>query len=187
MLSYTPISADKLKHIRLIDLKFWALSDVAMMRLAMSKAQQGSAIGEIPVGAVIALDGRVIGMGFNQPISSRDATAHAEIVALRAACAALDNYRLPMGATLYVTLEPCTMCFGALIHARISRIVYAATEPKSGVVGSQLNLSQMSFYNHRLSVQSGLYACECGQMLSEFFRQRRQQKRALKLTKVASD
>nr|WP_228143721.1 tRNA adenosine(34) deaminase TadA [Moraxella pluranimalium] len=151
-----------------------------MMRLAIDEAKKGAMAGEIPVGAILVHDGQVIGKGFNQPILSHDPTAHAEIVALRDACTQLNNYRLPPQTTLYVTLEPCTMCFGALVHARVARIVFATFEPKSGVVGSQLDLSQMGFYNHQATVSHGLLACECSQMLSQFFAQRRADKRLAK-------
>lgn len=175
------------QSIDLARYQFWSHTDVAMMRLAIDEAKRGAAVGEIPVGAILVHDDQVIGRGFNQPIVSHDPTAHAEIVALRDACAGLNNYRLPPATTLYVTLEPCTMCFGALIHARVGRIVFATFEPKSGVVGSQLNLSQMGFYNHQTAVSHGLLACECSQMLSKFFAQRRASKRLAKLTAKTLD
>lgn len=166
--------------VNLSSYQFWHCFDVAMMHLAIAEAKKGAMAGEIPVGAILAHDGQVIGKGFNQPILSNDPTAHAEIVALRDACTYLNNYRLPPQTTLYVTLEPCTMCFGALIHARVGRIVFAAFEPKSGVVGSQMNLSQMGFYNHQAVVSQGLLSCECSQMLSQFFAKRRADKRLAK-------
>lgn len=163
--------------------QFWSLDDVAMMQQALALAKQGAAAGEIPVGALLVHDGQIIGQGYNCPIGTHNPTAHAEIVALQDACARLNNYRLPKDTTLYVTLEPCTMCFGALIHARVTRVVYGASEPKSGAVGSRLSLHQMDFYNHHIAVQNGLLACECSQVLSNFFKQRRKDKRSEKLAK----
>ena len=177
---YLPIHQLDWQAIKLSSHQFWQSFDVAMMRLAIDEAKKGAMAGEIPVGAILVHDGQVIGKGFNQPILSHDPTAHAEIVALRDACARLNNYRLPPQTTLYVTLEPCTMCFGALVHARVTRIVFATFEPKSGVVGSQLDLSQMGFYNHQATVSHGLLSCECSQMLSRFFAQRRADKRLAK-------
>lgn len=177
---YPPIHRLDWQAIKLSSHQFWQDFDVAMMRLAIDEAKKGAVAGEIPVGAILVHDGQVIGKGFNQPILSHDPTAHAEIVALRDACAQLNNYRLPPQTTLYVTLEPCTMCFGALVHARVARIVFATFEPKSGVVGSQLDLSQMGFYNHQATVSHGLLSCECSQMLSQFFAQRRVDKRLAK-------
>ncbi|MEJ6066753.1 deaminase, partial [Psychrobacter sp. 16-Bac2893] len=110
---------------------------------------------------------------FNEPIGRCDATAHAEIVALRDACTRLKNYRLPLKTTLYVTLEPCTMCMGAMIHARVDRLVYAAHEPRAGMLGSQMNLAEQPFYNHRMQVDAGLCREHSSQMLKDFFRQRR--------------
>ncbi|MFB6349349.1 tRNA adenosine(34) deaminase TadA [Moraxella sp. ZJ142] len=161
-------------------LKFWSVKDAQMMAHALDLAKQGMACGEVPVGAVLVCDGQIIGEGYNQPISCHDATAHAEIVAIKDACRRLQNYRLPAGTTLYVSLEPCTMCFGAMIHARVGRVVYATSEPKAGVVGSQLNLQAMPFYNHFVAVEHGLYQKNAADMLSDFFRQRRQQKKAQK-------
>lgn len=148
--------------------------DVRQMREALAQAQAGAALGEVPVGAVlVAEDGEVLGKGFNQPIGSHDATAHAEIVALRAALARLRNYRLPANATLYVTLEPCTMCFGALMHARLTRLVYAVSEPRAGVCESQLRLPEATFYNHRIRVEDGLLADDSRVLLKTFFASRR--------------
>ncbi|MEY4640467.1 MAG: hypothetical protein RLZZ227_461 [Pseudomonadota bacterium] len=148
-------------------------SDEHWMQQALALAQQGGASGEVPVGALIVLRDEVIGDGWNQPISSKDPTAHAEIVALREAATRLDNYRLP-SATLYVTLEPCTMCVGAMIHARISRLVFGTTEPRSGAVCSHFRLLDVEgVYNHRVAWQQGVLAEECSHMLSEFFRTRR--------------
>lgn len=148
-----------------------------MMRYALHMAKQGVNLGEVPVGAVLVHDSKILGVGFNCPIGGQDPTAHAEIVAIRQACHNLQNYRLPQGTTLYVTLEPCTMCLGAMIHARLSRVVFGAYEPKAGVMSSQEDFSQKSYFNHQLSVQGGLLASDCGALLSSFFRQRRQQKR----------
>lgn len=148
-------------------------SDNHWMHQALALAQQGGASGEVPVGALIIVDDAVIGAGWNQPITSKDPTAHAEIVALREAAKRLDNYRLPF-ATLYVTLEPCTMCVGAMIHARISRLVFGTTEPRSGAVCSHFRLLDAEgVYNHRVAWQQGVLAEDCSRMLSEFFRTRR--------------
>lgn len=154
-------------------LQFWSLIDARWMQQALQLANKGAAAGEVPVGAVLVHDGAVIGQGFNAPISLSDATAHAEIVALRQACQQLDNYRMPPNTTLYVTLEPCTMCMGALIHARVGRVVFATYEPRAGMLGSQMNLAQQSFYNHRIAVQSGLYQTKSATLLQSFFRARR--------------
>jgi len=148
--------------------------DSYWMRRAIALASQGEALGEVPVGAVIVREGIAIGEGFNQPITSRDPSAHAEIVALRQAAAHLQNYRLP-GATLYVTLEPCTMCVGALVHARITRLVYGTAEPKAGAVTSRARLLDADYVNHRVSYEGGLMAAECQHQLSHFFQQRRLQ------------
>lgn len=162
-------------------LKFWSPTDVAMMSHALILAKHGAGCGEIPVGAVVAHDGQILGEGFNCPISTHDPTHHAEIVALRQACQGLQNYRLPIDTTLYVTLEPCTMCFGSLIHARVSRVVFGAYEPKAGAVVSQLNLAKELFYNHLIAIQGGLLAHESSLMLSQFFKQRREDKKRQKL------
>lgn len=142
------------------------------MRHAMELAQQGEALGEVPVGAVIVKDGEIIGEGFNQPITSHDPTAHAEVVALRDAASRIENYRLT-DCTLYVTIEPCTMCAGSLIHARIKQLVFGANEPKSGVVGSNDNALLLPHFNHRIEVVSGVLAEECSAMMSNFFAARR--------------
>ncbi|WP_227679877.1 tRNA adenosine(34) deaminase TadA [Psychrobacter frigidicola] len=153
---------------------FWTLEDVKWMGCALALAQRGGERGEVPVGAVLIHEHEVIGSGFNEPIGRHDATAHAEIVALRAACLSLNNYRLPSDTTLYVTLEPCTMCVGALIHARVDRLVYAASEPRAGMVGSQMNLPVQPFYNHYMRANQGLCAQHSSQILKDFFRKRRQ-------------
>lgn len=153
--------------------KFWSLQDISWMQAALRLAKQGAERGEVPVGAILVHDQQIIGQGFNEPIGRHDATAHAEIVALREACARLKNYRLPLQTTLYVTLEPCTMCIGALIHARVDRLVYAASEPRAGMVGSQINLPMQPFYNHAIQVHNGLCREHSSQMLKKFFRERR--------------
>lgn len=146
--------------------------DVQFMQRAMELARLAASQDEVPVGAVIVVDGEIIGEGYNQPISSNDPTAHAEIVALRDAAASVDNYRLP-GATLYVTLEPCTMCVGAMVHARVERLVFGAREPRAGVVCSQGADLDRSFYNHRVSWDEGILAEESAALLQDFFRRRR--------------
>ncbi len=143
------------------------------MREALVLAAQGAALGEVPVGAVLVQGGQIIGRGYNCPISQHDPSAHAEMVAVRDAAQALQNYRLP-GVTLYVTLEPCSMCAGLIVHSRIQRVVYGAAEPKAGVVVSRGKFFEQDFLNHRVLVEGGVLAEECGTVLSEFFRQRRQ-------------
>lgn len=146
--------------------------DYMFMQRALALAANGAERGEVPVGALVVQDGEVIGEGFNQPISASDPSAHAEIMALRAAASQQQNYRLP-GATLYVTIEPCTMCFGTLVHARIARLVYGAAEPRAGVVVSQLQLAEQTFFNHKVQVEGGVLAEEAGALVKEFFRKRR--------------
>ena len=148
------------------------MNDEIWMQRALELARQAAEAGEVPVGAVLVRDDQVLGEGFNQPIIAHDPTAHAEVVALRAAAETEQNYRLP-GSTLYVTLEPCTMCFGALVHARVARLVYAASEPRAGVCVSQLQLPQVDFYNHKLLVEGGLMEAESAAMLKAFFAARR--------------
>jgi len=152
------------------------MTDQDYMRLALAQAGQASAAGEVPVGAVLVKDGEVIARGFNQPIGCSDPTHHAEIAALRNAAKAIGNYRLP-GCTLYVTLEPCVMCAGAMMHARIERVVFGASDPKTGACGSVVNLFEHTQLNHHTTVEGGVLAEECGTMLSEFFAARRQQSR----------
>ena len=147
-------------------------TDIRWMHRALELAGKAASIGEVPVGAVLVYEERVVGEGWNQPITRRDPSAHAEIMALRAAAQQLDNYRLPH-TTLYVTLEPCTMCFGALVHARVERLVFGATEPKAGVICSQAHLAEAGFFNHKVACCGGVLAEECSQMLSAFFKQRR--------------
>ncbi|MES2899846.1 MAG: tRNA adenosine(34) deaminase TadA [Pseudomonadota bacterium] len=148
------------------------MPDQAFMQLALEQAQRAWDLGEVPVGAVVVKDGQVIATGCNQPIGLHDPTAHAEIVALRAAAAKLGNYRLP-GCTLYVTLEPCVMCSGAMMHARIARVVYGAPDPKTGACGSVLNLFEQEKLNHHAEVEGGVMAAEAGVMLKAFFAERR--------------
>ena len=144
----------------------------AYMRLALEQAQQAWDLGEVPVGAVVVKDGEVIAVGCNQPIGKHDPTAHAEIVALRAAAEKLGNYRLP-GCELYVTLEPCVMCSGAMMHARLAKVVFGASDPKTGACGSVLNLFEQEQLNHHTEVVGGVMADECGAMLKQFFAARR--------------
>lgn len=146
--------------------------DQGFMREALALAAEGALLGEVPVGAVLVQDGVIIGRGFNCPISGSDPSAHAEMVAIRAASQAISNYRLP-GSTLYVTLEPCSMCAGLIVHSRITRVVYGALEPKAGIVQSQGQFFTQGFLNHRVLFEGGVLAEECGTMLSEFFRMRR--------------
>ncbi len=142
------------------------------MQEALRLARHAASQDEVPVGAVVVCRGEIIGRGWNRPISSGDPTAHAEIVALRDAARWLNNYRMPE-ADLYVTIEPCTMCYGALIHARIRRIVYGAPEPKAGVIQSQLQLPQASCYNWSPEIVGGVEAEACAELISGFFRQKR--------------
>ena len=142
------------------------------MRQALEQAQHAWDLGEVPVGAVVVKDGVVIARGYNQPIGKHDPTAHAEIVALRAAAEALGNYRLP-GCELYVTLEPCVMCSGAMMHARLAKVVYGATDPKTGACGSVVNLFEQEQLNHHTEVAGGVLADDCGAMLKSFFAARR--------------
>lgn len=145
---------------------------------ALALAQQAAELGEVPVGAVIVVDGVVIGEGYNQPIATHDPTAHAEVVAIRQAAQKLQNYRLD-NSTLYVTLEPCTMCVGALIHARISRVVFATTEPKAGSLVSARKQLETGYYNHVFKFEGGLLADEASKQLSDFFRGRREAKKKM--------
>ena len=142
------------------------------MQQAIELAARAEAEGEVPVGALVVLDGRIIGEGWNRPIGNRDPSAHAEIVAMRAAGTHLGNYRLT-GATLYVTLEPCPMCAGAIVHARIARVVYGATDPLAGSAGSVFDLLASSKLNHRAAVQGGVLADQCRRQLKAFFQVRR--------------
>ncbi|MCV4282715.1 tRNA adenosine(34) deaminase TadA [Pseudomonas capsici] len=146
--------------------------DQEFMREALALAAQGALLGEVPVGAVLVQDGQIIGRGYNCPISGSDPSAHAEMVAIRDAARAVNNYRLP-GSTLYVTLEPCSMCAGLIVHSRVARVVYGALEPKAGIVQSQGQFFTQGFLNHRVLFEGGVLGEECGTMLSEFFRMRR--------------
>ncbi len=147
-------------------------ADIVFMQRALELARAAEAEGEVPVGAVLVKNGEIVAEGFNQPISSCDPTAHAEIVALRGAAASVENYRLP-GSTLYVTLEPCPMCAGAMVHARIERLVFGASDPRTGAAGSVFDLVRSEELNHRLEVESGLLADESAALLKTFFRARR--------------
>ena len=142
------------------------------MDVALEEAARAREAGEVPVGAIVVFDGRVVGTGHNQPIATSDPTAHAEIVALRAAARTLDNYRLT-GGVLYVTVEPCLMCVGALVHARIAQVVYGAAEPKAGALGSMMRAHEAPGLNHRIDVLGGIRDDECRAMLQAFFRDRR--------------
>ncbi len=142
------------------------------MREALVLARNAGGIGEVPVGAVVVRDGEIVGRGFNAPISRHDPSAHAEIMALRDAAANLGNYRL-VGCSLYVTLEPCTMCMGAIFHARVGRVVYGASDPKTGACGSIIDLPAETRLNHHAEVVGGVLADECGGLLSRFFARRR--------------
>src|SRR5712691_9925682 len=147
-------------------------SDEAFMRRALELAQLAQEQGEVPVGCVVVLKERILGEGWNRPISAADPTAHAEIQALRAAASDLRNYRLT-GATLYVTLEPCVMCVGAMFYARIGRVVFGASDPKTGAAGSVVDLFKNEKLNHQAQIQGGVLAGECGALLSRFFASRR--------------
>lgn len=154
--------------------------DEYWMRRCMALAEKAADAGEVPVGAVVVHDHQLIAEAFNQPISTHDPCAHAEILALRSAGQAIKNYRLS-DCTLYVTLEPCSMCAGALVHSRVARLVYGATEPKAGAIESQTEFLNSEFLNHRLEWQGGVLAEETSAQLSAFFKRRREQKKASKL------
>jgi tRNA(adenine34) deaminase len=147
-------------------------SDEDAMRLALAEAARAREAGEVPVGAIVTRDGRVVGRGFNRPIGGIDPTAHAEIVALREAARALSNYRLT-GAELYVTVEPCLMCVGAMIHARIARVVFGAPEPKAGALVSSARAHETPGLNHQLNVTGGVLEEECRRVMQEFFAKKR--------------
>lgn len=152
------------------------MRDELFMQQALSQAHNAWALGEVPVGAVVVRDGQVIATGFNQPIGTHDPTAHAEIMALRAAAEILGNYRLP-GCELYVTLEPCAMCSGAMMHARLARVVFGASDLKTGVCGSVLNLFEQDKLNHHTEVVGGVLAEQCSALLKDFFALRRQEQK----------
>lgn len=148
------------------------VSHEAFMRQAIAEAAKATDAGEVPIGAIVVLDGAVIGAGFNQPISSTDPTAHAEIVAMRAAAARVGNYRLT-GSMLYVTVEPCLMCVGAMVHARVRRVIYGATEPKAGALISMTRAHELAALNHRLEVTGGILEQDCRALIQAFFQSRR--------------
>jgi tRNA(adenine34) deaminase len=149
-----------------------AADDERFMREALARAQEARRRGEVPVGAVVVLDGEVIGAGFNQPIAAHDPTAHAELVALREAAQRLANYRLT-GATVYVTIEPCQMCVGAMVHARVARVVYGAREPKAGAIESAMRAHEHPSLNHRMLATGGVLEAECRAIIQQFFEGRR--------------
>lgn len=144
------------------------------MRRALALADEAQDAGEVPVGAVVVRDGEVVGEGFNRPVSTHDPSAHAEIMALRDAGQRLGNYRLP-GCDLYVTIEPCAMCTGAMIHARVRHLFFGATEPRSGAIVSHFGLHDRSELNHRMMVRGGVLEGECGRLIRDFFRARRRE------------
>jgi tRNA(adenine34) deaminase len=146
--------------------------DALWMQLALEQARLAESQGEVPVGAVLVIGEALVAAAYNAPISGCDPSAHAEIAVLRKAAGQLHNYRLPT-STLYVTIEPCTMCMGAIIHSRVQRVVFGAREPRAGAVVSQLKLAEQDFYNHRVEVTEGVLADECGALVSSFFRSRR--------------
>lgn len=153
--------------------------DAKFMTCALALAQRAYDLGEVPVGAVLVKGEKIIGEGWNQPITTHDATAHAEIVAIRNAAQQQQNYRLP-STTLYVTVEPCTMCVGAVVHARVERLVFGTIEPKAGAVTSRLQLLAEDHWNHNIVVQSGVLAKESAELIKAFFKMRREQKREFK-------
>ena len=153
------------------------MTDANYMRLALELAREAEQAGEVPVGAVVVKDGQIVGRGFNAPISRHDPSAHAEMLALRDAARYFGNYRL-VCCELFVTLEPCVMCVGAIFHARIARVVYGARDPKTGAAGSVLNLFTTMELNHHASIEGGVLADECGAVLSNFFSARRVQQRS---------
>lgn len=147
-------------------------TDLMFMNEALALAREAGSLGEVPVGAIVVCAGEIVGRGYNRPIMANDPTAHAEVMALRAAGQALGNYRMP-GCTLYVTLEPCAMCSGAIQHARIARVVFGARDPKTGACGSVTDLFAEARLNHHATVESGLLEADCGRLLSDFFAARR--------------
>ncbi|MFZ5581366.1 MAG: tRNA adenosine(34) deaminase TadA [Pseudomonadota bacterium] len=153
------------------------MTDEFFMREALSQAVAAGCLGEVPVGAVVVREGVIVGRGFNSPIGDSDPTAHAEVAALRDAARNLGNYRLP-GCELFVTLEPCAMCAGAIMHSRIARVIYGARDPKTGVHASVLDLFAVDQLNHHTEIVGGVLADECGQLLSRFFAERRKAAKA---------
>ena len=152
-----------------------SVEDEQWMRRALVLAEQAQAEGEVPVGAIVVRDGKVLGEGWNSTIGKTDPSAHAELCAIRAAALFIDNYRLP-GTSLYVTLEPCAMCVGAIIHARIERLVFAAAEPRAGAVHSQLPLLDQEYFNHRVQWRGGVLGDQSSALLKSFFRRKREAK-----------
>ena len=150
----------------------WSETDQAFMRQAMAKATVAAEVGEVPVGALVVRNNEIIGAGLNRSIQDHDPTAHAEVVAIRAAAQSEANYRLD-GTTIYVTLEPCAMCVGAMLHARIQRLVFGAYDSKAGSAGSVIDISDNRQFNHRIEVNGGLLETECGELLRTFFASRR--------------
>lgn len=161
-------------------------NDEQWMRYALRLAERAYAEGEIPVGAVMVLDNKIIGEGWNRPIGDHDPTAHAEIMALRQGGITLQNYRL-LGATLYVTLEPCIMCAGAMVHSRIERLVYGASDAKTGAAGSLIDILGHPAMNHRVDVTAGVLAETCSTMLSNFFRRRREEIKAKRASRTSGN
>ncbi len=155
--------------------------DKHWMQQALLLAKEAAYLGEVPVGAIVVYNERIVGRGYNQPITRCDPSAHAEIQALRAAAITMHNYRLT-GCTLYVTIEPCTMCVGALIHSRIERLVYGACEPKAGAVESQSRLLEAPYFNHHINVSSGVCADECSRQVTQFFAEKRRVQKQIKKT-----
>lgn len=156
------------------------IQDDVFMDMALQEAKKAEALGEVPIGAVIVREGTVIGTGYNLRETSKDPTAHAELIAIRAASAQLGGWRL-MGSTLYVTLEPCPMCAGAIVQSRIERVVFGVSDPKAGCAGTLMNLLQEDRFNHQVEVDSGIRAEECSHILKSFFRQLREEKKQKKL------
>ncbi len=150
----------------------WSPDDESFMRAALAEAAVAASVGEVPVGAILARNGEIIGRGLNRPIQDSDPTAHAEIMAIRAAAAAEKNYRL-LNTTMYVTLEPCAMCVGAMLNARVSRVVFGAYDVKAGAAGSVVDLSDNRSLNHQIEVNGGLLEAQCRELLQDFFRSRR--------------
>lgn len=153
------------------------LDDAAWMQLALEQAALAAKAGEVPVGALVIKDGQVLSLGHNRTLLDNDPTAHAEMVALRQAAAKLDNYRLS-GCEMFVTIEPCSMCAGALVHARLARLVYGASDPKAGAVGSALRVLNHPSLNHKMEVRSGVLESQCSELLQNFFRKRRKEAEA---------
>lgn len=173
-------------HLSFTPFYAFSVDDEWWMQCAMQEAEHAASQQEIPVGAVIVSKGQIIGRGYNSPIACHDPTAHAEIMAIRDACAKQHNYRLPEDAVLYVTLEPCTMCVGALVHARIAKVIFGTFEPKAGSLISARQLLQSGYYNHRFEYQAGCLATACSLQLKMFFKQRRQQKRIEKQQQIST-